>query len=43
MNLTSTTPKKPYQTPTLRVYGDIKELTKAHGNLNGQLDGGVPE
>ena len=32
--------KKQYQKPTLRVYGDIKEVTKTHGNVSGQLDGG---
>ena len=29
MTSKSASPKKPYQKPTLQVYGDIKEVTKA--------------
>jgi hypothetical protein len=36
----SASPKKPYQKPTLRVYGDIKELTKAISNVTGATDFG---
>ena len=34
-------PKKPYQKPTLRVYGDIREVTKTANNTGGMLDGGT--
>jgi hypothetical protein len=33
--------KKQYQKPTLRVYGDIKEVTKTTSNTTGRLDGGT--
>ena len=39
MNATSTTPKKPYGKPVLRVYGDIKELTKTNVGTT-HFDGG---
>lgn len=32
--------KKPYVTPTLTTYGDVRKLTEAAGNL-GNSDGGV--
>jgi hypothetical protein len=39
MKTISASPKKSYQKPTLRVYGDIKELTMAFGGM-GPVDGG---
>jgi hypothetical protein len=33
------TPKKPYKTPRLEVYGDLHKLTKMMGNQN--RDGGT--
>jgi len=35
----NTTPKKPYQSPKLLVYGDLTEMTKATGK-SGKIDGG---
>jgi hypothetical protein len=32
VNSKAASPKKPYRKPTLRVYGDIKEVTKSTGN-----------
>ena len=32
--------KKPYETPKLFVYGDIREITKNVGNM-GAADGGM--
>ena len=41
VNSTSASPKKTYQKPTLRVYGDIREVTKTTGNsLRARADGG---
>ena len=31
--------RKPYAAPTLRVYGDIHELTRSHSSI-GRKDGG---
>lgn len=33
-------PKKPYSSPSLLVYGDIRELTKNLGGTTGMNDGG---
>jgi hypothetical protein len=33
-------PKKPYATPDLKVYGDIRQITQAIGN-GGMGDGGA--
>ena len=33
--------KKPYSVPRLRVYGDIREITKAMGGTTGMNDGGA--
>ena len=33
-------PKKVYQAPKLRVYGDLSEMTKTNG-MSGQMDGGT--
>jgi len=33
-------PKKVYQAPKLRVYGDLSEMTKTSG-MSGQKDGGT--
>jgi hypothetical protein len=33
-------PKKPYSTPKLLVYGDVREITKATGGTTGMNDGG---
>jgi hypothetical protein len=33
-------PKKEYRTPTLRVYGDIREITQAAGNNGKHSDSG---
>jgi hypothetical protein len=41
MRSTLASPKKPYQKPTLRVYGDIKGLTMGNNSPGGQYDGGV--
>ena len=35
--------KKPYTTPVLVVYGDISSLTKTHGKIGSQSDGGKGE
>jgi hypothetical protein len=40
LNSTSDSPKKSYEKPTLRVYGDIKKITKTHPGLNPNKDGG---
>jgi hypothetical protein len=32
--------RKPYETPTLRVFGDVAALTRAVGNV-GKTDGGM--
>lgn len=34
-------PKKPYSAPGLRVYGDIREVTKNMGGKTGMNDGGA--
>jgi len=39
-NLTKT-PKKDYQTPKLRLYGDLAGLTNANSNTTKNADGGV--
>jgi hypothetical protein len=41
VNSKSASPKKPYRKPTLRVYGDIKEITKTMGQLVASFDGGI--
>ena len=33
--------KKPYSAPSLRVYGDIREVTKTVGGTVGKNDGGA--
>jgi len=33
--------KKPYQRPSLRVYGDIRALTQATGTTSKRADGGM--
>jgi hypothetical protein len=33
--------KKPYKTPVLSVYGDIRELTQAVANISLNTDGGT--
>jgi hypothetical protein len=33
--------KKPYQSPRLSVYGDIRILTQTVNMVGGQLDGGT--
>ncbi len=33
------TPKKPYQSPKLLVYGDLTEMTKSRGTV-AKIDGG---
>ena len=38
VNLNSASPKKPYQKPTLRVYGDIRDLTKSMTAASGNFD-----
>ena len=32
--------KKPYSTPRLQLYGDIREITKAVGGVSQTADGG---
>jgi hypothetical protein len=39
-NPTAGDAKKPYSTPTLTVYGTVRELTQTVG-LRGQPDGGI--
>ncbi len=34
--------KKPYETPRLRVYGDIRDVTRS-GSYSGLLDAGYPQ
>lgn len=34
-------PRKPYNAPSLRVYGDIREVTKNLGGTVGKNDGGA--
>ncbi len=33
-------PKKPYRTPQLLLYGNVREITKAMGGTTGMNDGG---
>jgi hypothetical protein len=33
-------PKKPYQKPTLIIYGTVRDITQSIGNM-GAMDGGV--
>ena len=40
MNPNPAIPKKPYLKPTLRVYGDIKKVTKSLNDTTGKPDGG---
>lgn len=32
--------KKPYQKPTLRMYGDIRTMTQSTGKASSKADGG---
>ena len=34
-------PKKPYEKPVLRVYGDIKAVTRTVGNIGNSDTGGI--
>ncbi len=34
--------KKPYETPSLRVYGDIRDVTRS-GSYSGALDAAYPK
>jgi hypothetical protein len=38
----SAPPKKSYQTPTLRVYGDLHEITQASTNFGTHIDSRSP-
>lgn len=35
------TPRSPYATPRLKVYGTLRELTHKDGGMNGKNDGGA--
>ncbi len=39
MQDTNSVPRKPYQTPSLTVLGNVREVTRATNSM-GQLDGG---
>ena len=34
-------PAKPYHTPQLITYGDVREITRANGGTTGKNDGGA--
>jgi hypothetical protein len=38
--LRETRPRKPYESPRVLVYGDIREITRTTGNTSVNLDGG---
>lgn len=38
----TTEAKAPYEAPRLRVYGDVRDMTQAVGNMGGDDGGGSP-